>query len=165
MEVCVQSVVKRWLSAVLVALCIGAYVYAQGLDLAIRVAGEIISVDKVTGTYTIETSSGPRMTVLPLPGRGGGGLPLDLKAGESVVVQFRRSSAQGRIAGNSRRPGTVDVLSVTPAQFGFCSCSAPSDKGCTGTCVGSGSGSSCRVIAGIIYPNVCGVEQLRDLNP
>ena len=156
---------KRWLSAVLIALCLGVYVYAQGLDLVMRVGGDIISVDPALGTYTIETSSGPRMTVMPVLTRQGGSAPLEFKVGEPVVVSFRQSSAQGRATGGGRRPETVDTLSVIAAPLGFCSCSKPSDKGCAGSCVGSGVTSSCKILTGIIYPNVCGVEQLRSLIP
>ena len=159
-----RAVAKRWLSVVLIALSIGAYVYAQGLDLVMRVGGDIISVDPTFGTYTIETSSGPRMTVLPLTGRQGGGASLEFKVGDPVVVSFRQSSAQGRVTNGGRRPETVDSLSVTAAPLGFCACSKPSDKGCNGTCAGSGPGS-CRVLKDIVYPNVCGVEQLRSSIP
>jgi hypothetical protein len=164
MELSMRAVAKRRLSAVLIALCAGVYVYAQGLDMVMRVGGDIISTDPAFGTYTIETSSGPRMTVLPLPGRQGGGAALEFKVGESVVVSFRQSSAQGRVTGGGRRPATVDTLSVIAAPLGFCSCSKPSDKGCDGTCAGSGPGS-CKVLQGIVYPSVCGVEQLRTALP
>jgi len=159
-----RPVAKRWLPAVLIALGVGAYVYAQGLDMVMRVGGDIISTDPAFGTYTIETSSGPRMTVMPLPGRQGGGAALEFKVGESVIVTFRQSAAQGRVTGGGRRPQTLETLSVTAAPLGFCSCSKPSDTGCNGTCAGSGPGS-CRILQGIVYPNVCGVEQLRGLIP
>ena len=159
-----RAVAKRWLPAVLIALCIGGYIYAQGLDLVMRVGGDIISTDPAFGTYTIETSSGPRMTVIPGLTRQGGSAALEFKVGESVVVSFRQSSAQGRVTNGGRRPETVDTVSVTAAPLGFCSCSKPSDKGCNGTCAGSGPGS-CKLLTGIVYPNVCGVEQLRSSIP
>ena len=155
-----RSIAKSWLSAVLIALCVGAYVYAQGLDRLMRVGGDILSIDRTIGTITLETSSGPRMNVLLLPGARSQG---EFRAGDAVVVQFRQSAAQGvvnaaRGAVDGRRPGTVDAISIVPAPLGFCSCSAPSDKGCSGMCVGSERGGSCRILEGIIYPKVCGVQ-------
>jgi len=161
-----RTCTKRWLSAALIAVCAGVYVYAQGLDMVMRVGGDIISTDPAIGTYTIETSSGPRMTVFPVFTRQGGGAPLEFKAGESVIVTFRQSAAQGRVTGGGPRPGTVDALSVTAGPLGFCSCSKPTDKGCAGTCVGgSGVTQSCRILTGIVYQNVCGAESLRSLTP
>src|SRR5690242_12455742 len=118
MELSMRPVAKRWLSAVLIALGVGAYVYAQGLDMVMRVGGDIVSTDPAFGTYTIETSSGPRMTVMPLPGRQGGGAALEFNVGEPVIVTFRQSAAQGRVTDAGRRPATMDTLSVTAAPLG-----------------------------------------------
>jgi len=150
---------NRWLSAVLITLCVGAYAYAHQLtgDSVMRVAGDIISIDPTIGTVTIETSSGPRMTVLPLPDRRGSGVPIESRVGDAVVVEFLRSAAQGR----NRRPGTVNATAMTQVPPGFCSCSRPSNEGCGGTCIGTSRIGACRILEGIVYPNVCGVESVR----
>jgi hypothetical protein len=153
--------------AVVLVYLFGPTVETQAPAKTMRVGGEIGAADETAGTVVVKTSSGPNMTVRPPQGaRGRGAVPA---VGSSVVVQFNQSAAQGVTdsnllllgVGGGRRPGIVEATSITPRSADFCGCSgSATEAGCNGSCSGTApAGWTCGLLPGIVYPNVCGLQQ------